>query len=127
MQQFIKAMGHAFDGICYAIKKERHIRIQLIIAASVIVLSILIRIPKLHMLILLIVVFFVLILELMNTAVEKLIDKLSPHYDKDYGHIKDIVAGVALLGAILSVIVGILLLFWPIIERIIILVRDALL
>jgi len=50
------------------------------------------------------------------TAVEKLIDKLSPNYDKDYGMIKDIVAGVALLGAILSLVVGIGILIIPLIQ-----------
>ena len=114
--KFIKGVPSAFRGICYAVSTEQNLKIQLFIALIVIFAAILLRIPKLHILIILIVTFFSVILELLNTAVEKLIDKLSPHYDKDYGKIKDIVGGVALLGAILSVIIGIVILFWPLFQ-----------
>ena len=82
----------------------------------VLILAVFLRIPRLHIFILLIVSFLVIILEILNTAVEILIKKLSPSYDKEYGLILDIIAGVTLLGVILSLIVGVGILIIPLIQ-----------
>lgn len=51
----------------------------------------------------------VLILELLNTAIEYIVDLLSPSYNEKAGAIKDIAAASVLVGASFSVVVGILL------------------
>lgn len=115
----IKGIQISFKGIAYALKKEQNLRIQGIVAIIVIITGILLNIPKIQILILVLTSFIVIILELLNTGLEKLIDKLSPKYDKDYGKIKDIIGGAALLSVILSIIVGILILYKPVINLII--------
>ena len=114
--KFGKSVLFAVNGIAYGISKERNIKIQIIIGLFVILISILLKIPQTDFIIILLVSFLVIILELVNTGIDKLIDKLSPGFDKDYGKIKDIMAGVVLLAVILSVIVGFLILFNPIIS-----------
>jgi diacylglycerol kinase len=112
----VKGVRYATKGIFYAMRTEQNLRIQLVIGFVVLCSAILLKIPKLHVLILLIVSFLVIILELLNTAVEKLIDILCPHYNKKYGLVKDIVGGVALLGVVLSVIIGVAILLFPMVD-----------
>ena len=50
----------------------------------------------------------VLALETLNTAIEKLVDFVSPGYRKEAGLVKDIAAGAVLIAAIAAVIVGII-------------------
>ena len=114
--KFYKSVLFALTGIAHGISKERNIKIQVLIGISVILISILLRIPKIEFIIILFISFFVIILELLNTSLEKLIDKICPQYDAEYGRIKDITAGAVLLAVILSIIIGVLILFRPIIS-----------
>lgn len=111
--KFTKSLKLAFKGIIAGIINERNINIQIAIGIFIIFLSLLLRIPKLQFILILVVSFLVIILELTNTVIEKIIDKVCPHYDKEFGLIKDIMAGVVLLSVILAIIVGIFILFEP--------------
>lgn len=106
----------AARGVIHEISKERNIKIQIIIGLCVIVISILLKISKIDFIIILLVSFLVIILELLNKGFEKLIDVVSPNYNKELGRVKDIAAAAVLLGAILSAVVGLLILYKPIIN-----------
>ena len=56
-----------------------------------------------------------IILELFNNNFERLIDLISPEYQKEFGEIKDTMAGVVMLSFILMVIVATLILYEPMI------------
>jgi len=114
--KFLKSVSVALRGIRYIISKERNIKIQIFLGFMVIFVSILLKIPKIEFIIILFLSFFVIVLEIINTSVEKLIDKIHPNYDKDYGKIKDAFAGAVLLAVMLSIIIGALILFNPIIS-----------
>ena len=114
--KFLKGIFAALRGIIYATKTEENLQIQFLIGLIPFILGLILNIPKLHLLILIIVSFLVIILELINTTVEKLVNKLSPGFDRDYGIIKDISAGVVLLGVILSIVVGAAILIFPMIN-----------
>lgn len=106
----------AARGVIHEISKERNIKIQIIISLGVIVISILLKISKIDFIIILSVCFLVIILELLNKSFEKLIDVISPNYNKELGRVKDIAAAAVLLSAFLSIIVGLLILYRPIIN-----------
>lgn len=53
-------------------------------------------------------------MEIVNTSIERLIDKIHPGFDKDYEKIKDLMAVAVLLTALLAIIIGLLILFEPI-------------
>ena len=116
MKKLVKGVGHALDGIYYCISSERNIKIQLVISLSIILLAIVLPIYLLEKLLLISMCFVVLVLEMINTGVERLVDVLSPEYNKQYGIIKDVFAGVVVVGSILAVIVGFLILYEPLIS-----------
>jgi|SRR3989344_1204279 len=112
--KFSKSLHTAILGITHSISTERNIKIQILTAIFVGILSILLKISKIELIFILLVSFFVIISELINTSFERLIDKLSPNFDNEYGKIKDIMAGAVLLSAILALIIGFLVLSKPI-------------
>jgi len=114
--KFVGSFSNAIKGILSGISGERNIKIQLLIGLLVIIASLLLKISVIHLIIILFVVFLVIILELINTSFERLIDLVHPDYHKGFGEIKDIMAGVVLLSSILSVIVGFLILYNPLVN-----------
>ncbi len=104
---------YATRGLFGAISTERNIKIQLVIGAIIIFIAILLNISKVYLITILIVGFLVIILEMFNRGFEKLIDLVSPEYNKEAGKIKDAMAGVVLATFTLAIIVSILILYEP--------------
>ena len=78
----------------------------------------LLKIPKIELLLIIFVSFLVIILEMINTSIERLIDKIHPEKDEQLGHVKDLIGGAVLLSVLLSIIIGIIILFKPILRLI---------
>lgn len=110
---FIKSVKYALLGLAHGISTERNIKIQMIIGLGIIILSLLLQISRIEFILIIMVTFLVLSFELGNTALEKLLDRIHPDFDKDIGHVKDIMAGAVLLIVVLSMIVGLAILFEP--------------
>jgi diacylglycerol kinase len=106
---------NATRGLFGAISTERNIKIQLVIGAIIIFISILLEISKAYLITIIIVVFLVIILEMFNRGFEKLIDLISPEYNKEAGKIKDAMAGVVLATFMLAMIISLLILYNPLI------------
>lgn len=113
MRPFFKSFAYAFRGIMLSFRKQRNIKVQLTIGVLAIVWSVLIGLPALEFGLVLLICFMVIMLEMLNTAMEKMIDLISPGYHRRFGEIKDIFAGVVFLAAILSVLLGLLILWKP--------------
>ena len=108
----------AFSGLWYALCTQRNTRIHLAIAAAVVALGLYLRLSYVHWAILTLTIGFVLVSEMLNTVAETLVDLVSPGYHPLAKVIKDLTAGAVLLAAIISVVVGLLVLGPPLYERI---------
>jgi diacylglycerol kinase len=108
----------AFSGLWYALRTQRNTRIHLAIAAAVVALGLYLRLSYVHWAILTLTIGFVLVSEMLNTVAETLVDLVSPGYHPLAKVIKDLTAGAVLLAAIISVVVGLLVLGPPLYERI---------
>ena len=107
----IKSFGFAFSGIFRVLKEERNIKIHLTAAIFVLVLAFYLNINRLDWLILLLTITIVISLELVNSAIEAVVDLASPNRHPLAKKAKDVAAGAVLVAAIVSVIIGILLFF----------------
>ncbi len=106
----------AFSGLKYAFLTQPNFRIHL--AATILVLGLawFLRLSHLEWLILLLAIFFVLVAEMINTSLEAATDLLTPEYQSQAKVAKDVAAGMVLLTAILSVIIGLVIFIphlWP--------------
>jgi diacylglycerol kinase len=113
---FIDSVLCASRGVISSISKERNIKIQILLCSIIIFFSLLLEISKTSLITIIIVCFLVIILEMFNKGFEKLVDFVSPEYNKEAGRIKDIMAGVVLLTFIMTAIVGFLILYNPFIH-----------
>ncbi|NTW46189.1 MAG: diacylglycerol kinase family protein [Candidatus Moranbacteria bacterium] len=107
MIAFAKSFRHAADGIRNAASTERNFRIELILGLAATVLLFLLPLSSAERGIVLLTIGVVLSLELLNTAVEHLMDVLSPQYHEAVKATKDITAGAVLLASVFAVFVGI--------------------
>jgi diacylglycerol kinase len=110
---FIQSAICATKGLYHEISQERNIKIQIILGMLAIFVALILDVSKIYLITIIIVSFLVVILELFNTTFERLIDLISPGYNKEFGKVKDSMAGVVLLTFGLAVIVGFLVLYEP--------------
>jgi undecaprenol kinase len=101
-----KSFGHAFDGIKAAAKNEPNFQIHLIIATIVCIAGLAVGMSVVEWLILVFTIGFVLILELINTAVEAIVNLVSPDIHHQAKIAKDVSAAAVLIAAILAICVG---------------------
>jgi diacylglycerol kinase len=108
----IKSIRIALEGIQYVLQTQKNVRIHAFITLAVFVMAFLLRINRLEWICLLLVIGLVWFAEIFNTAIEVLVDLVSPEQSNNAKVIKDISAGAVLLSAFISVLVG-LLVFGP--------------
>ncbi|MDY0302349.1 MAG: diacylglycerol kinase family protein [Candidatus Moranbacteria bacterium] len=103
---FKKSFNCALRGLKYVIKNERNFRIELLIAIFVVFLAIVFNIKIWEFVVLIFLITWVLVTELINTVVERVVDILEPRVHPYARLIKDIMASVVLLSAGMSILVG---------------------
>lgn len=103
----------AFKGIEDAISTQRHLRIHVVIAGSVVLFGLLLGLPYVDLVLLLMAIALVVITELLNTAVEVTVDLVSPVFHPIARRAKDIAAGAVLVAALVAAAVGIIILAPP--------------
>lgn len=109
------ALGRSFSaalrGFCHCVKTQRNMRIHLVAALHVFLISPFYRFSKAEYGVLFVTCGLVLGCEAVNTAIEEVTDSVYPHFSLSAGRIKDIAAGAVLLCALSAAAVGVLL-FW---------------
>lgn len=112
LRRFKKSVRHAWDGLSWAFSHEKNFRIELLIALLVVLFIVLFDVKIWETVVLLLMIMWVLIFELINTVVERVVDILKPRIHPYARLIKDLMAGVVLISATVSVVVGFLI-FYP--------------
>ena len=107
-QNFFNALKNALNGIIYTIKTQRNIKIQFCFAVIAIIFGFLFKLSNIEWIILITTIFMVFITELLNTALETVVDLYTQEYNEKAKIAKDVSAGAVLLMSICSVIVGVL-------------------
>ncbi len=106
---FFQSLKNALNGIKEVVKTGRNIKIQIVFAILAIIMGIIFKINNIEALILVLTIFFVLIAEFINTAIEMLADLYTTEYNEKIKILKDIGAGAVTLSAASSIIVGIIM------------------
>lgn len=117
-RNIIESFRFAFSGLWYALRTQHNTRIHLSVAVAVVALGAWLNLPFTQWALLTLAIGFVLVGEMLNTVAETLVDLISPGYHPLAKIVKDVTAGAVLLTAIISVIVGLLVLGPPLWERV---------
>ncbi len=115
-KRFICSLYYAWSGFKHVIYHEQNMKIHLMIATVVISLAFILKIPFYEKLILLIVIGIVICLEMVNTAIERVVDLVTQEYHPLAKVAKDISAGAVFIFSIVTVIVGNLIFYQPILK-----------
>jgi diacylglycerol kinase (ATP) len=100
------SFNYAFEGIIHVLRTQRNMRIHFVIAIAVIVLALTVAVSKIELIALLISITFVLIAEMINTAIEGAIDIATTSFDPLAKLAKDVAAGAVLIASLNAVAVG---------------------
>jgi diacylglycerol kinase (ATP) len=111
LRRWADSAGHAIEGILYAARTQRHLRYHLYTAAFVLILIYILGVGRTDFLITAIAVILVLLAEMINTAIEYVVDLLSPEHNESARIAKDVAAGAVLITAFGAVIIGYIILF----------------
>jgi len=104
--RLLDSFNFAFEGIVHTLRAERNMRLHFLIAATVMTLAIVADVSKIELIALLISITFVLITEMINTAIEAAVDLSTTEIHPLAKLAKDIAAGAVLIAAINALAVG---------------------
>ena len=105
----LQSFKYAFEGIYFAIKLNRNMRIHITVAILVIIASIFFRVNAFEMGILGVMIILVICTEMINTALEEMVDLIINEHRKEAKIAKDVGAGMVLVASMGAVIVGVLI------------------
>jgi diacylglycerol kinase (ATP) len=101
-----RSFGFAFKGIAFFLKSPSNAWIHLAAAFLVCAAGFYVHISKGEWMAVIFAIAFVFVTEMVNTAIEKLTDLVSPDYNELAGKVKDIAAGAVLLASIAAVVIA---------------------
>lgn len=108
-KKIINSFKYAIEGFISSFKTERNMKIHVLAMIIVIILGFILKLTKIEWCICIILVVLVISAELFNTAIETIVDMISPEKNEKAKLAKDISAAAVLILAIGAVIVGILI------------------
>lgn len=111
MQQFFRSFRHAFHGLRYAFRHEHNFQIEVIFAFLILILALAFQISPMEQSFLVIAICIVLSLELLNTAIERLVDMAKPRVHPYAKIVKDIMAGAVLVSSFFALLIGFIIFF----------------
>jgi diacylglycerol kinase (ATP) len=102
----IDSFNYAFEGIIHVLRTQRNLRIHFVVAVAVLVAALVVNVSKIELIALLLSITFVLIAEMLNSAIEGAIDATTTSFDPNAKLAKDVAAGAVLIASVNAVAVG---------------------
>lgn len=106
---FIGSFNNAINGLKYAFRNERNFRFHIAVAILVMLFSLFMDLSKVELLIILLTITLVMVTELINTAIEVIMNVIIKVYHPKAKIIKDVAAGAVLVSSIAAIIVAYIL------------------
>ena len=103
---------HAGEGLLHCIRHERNIRVHLVMAVVALVLGCILKITHYEFLVLFLIIGVVIVSEMVNTAIENVVDMITADFHPLAKIVKDITAGAVMFSCIVAVCIG-LIIFIP--------------
>ncbi len=104
----LESFNYAVEGVIHVLRTQRNLRIHFLAAVLVFAGAIAVGVSRLQLIALVIAIAFVLVAEMLNTAIEGVIDVSTTSFDPNAKLAKDIAAGAVLIASVTAVAVGFL-------------------
>jgi diacylglycerol kinase len=109
MKKFLRSFHYACEGVYYAFTHNLNLQVHFVIALLVMLISLLLNIKGFEMGILGIMILLVIAAEMVNCALEEMVNLITTEHRKEAKQAKDVAAGMVLMVAIGSVIIAVLI------------------
>ncbi|GAA0362608.1 diacylglycerol kinase family protein [Bacillus horti] len=107
IKSILKSFKHATDGIVYVFSTQRNMKIHLVLTLTVLFFSLIFKVEAYQLLFVLSSIMLVMCMELINTAIERVVDLVTEDYHPLAKIAKDVAAGAVLFSALFAFIVGV--------------------
>ena len=97
--KFVKSLNYAVEGILHAAKTQRHVRIHFLVIIALLIVCFILGVQKNDFIIVSLIAALVIVSEIFNSAVETLVDMVSPRKNEMARVTKDMAAGAVLISA----------------------------
>ena len=101
-----ESFNYAIEGILHTLRTQRNMRIHLLLAVGVLVAAVALNVDRFELIALIVVIGFVLLAEMVNTAIESAVDLATTSFDPMAKLAKDIAAGAVLISSVVAAAVG---------------------
>lgn len=105
-KSWLESLNCAIEGILWAAESQKHLRYHFIVAISVLLLALFLHLSALDFILLTFAITLVLFAELLNTAIEVVVDLVSPDFHPLAKQAKDVAAGAVLVASFGAIIMG---------------------
>jgi len=105
-RNWLESLNCAIEGILYAAGTQKHMRYHFIIAIALLLVSLILHLPLLEFMIFAIAIIMLLTAEMINTAVEEVVNLVEEKYNIRAKVAKDVSAGAVLISAVALLMVG---------------------
>lgn len=106
MKTFLNSFIYAFNGLVYAFQTQLNFKVHCLAAVFTIVLGAYLGLSHIEWALITIAIGLVIVVELINTAIEVLVDLVSPEKHPKAGTIKDVAAAAVLISAVTALAIG---------------------
>lgn len=103
--KFVDALNYAIEGLIYVLKTQRNMRLHFLFSVLILLAAIYLNVGHADLLIVILTIAFVLVLEIINTAIEFTVDLYSNTINPVVRIIKDISAGAVLVSACTALVI----------------------
>ena len=106
----LQSFNYAFQGLVSAVRHQRNMRVHIVLAFAVLLASVFLNLTRLQLVVIFVAVAFVFITEMINSAVETVVDMVTDEFDPRAKAAKDMAAGAVLVAAANALVVAYLVL-----------------
>lgn len=118
LSRFFQSFRHALRGVRLVFLSEQSFRVQVLVAVFALVLLILVPVGVVETSIVLLMIALVLVLEMINSTFERLVDAFKPRLHPVVGEIKDIMAAAVLVASVAAALIGLAIFVPPLLRLI---------
>jgi len=112
IHRFYRSFHYALEGMMHILSKHQNIRFHIVIAIVALLLAAFLHISRIEYLFIILAIFLVIISEMINTAIEEMVNLITTEHRKEAKIAKDVAAAAVLLSSIMAIIIG-LVIFIP--------------
>ena len=116
IKERLKSFGYAIAGVKYMLFTQHNFLIHITLTSIAILLGFLLKISNIEWVAIIIVIGLVMSAEIFNTAIEEIVNFISPQKNEKAGVIKDLAAGAVLVLSMVALITGIIIFLPKIIQ-----------